>query len=361
MNEIRAAEGKIKGYMGTGAARKAIEAAKKAADRAVKAAENEAKRKLKQSEERILAMQRDFERLPLLRQVNDVFELIVSMHYKNVPWRGGLNVLRPVNKRLNQVAESLTTKLTENGPDGDTESGPASLPTALDQGCMRIVVITSHNLGGCTDGLKCLYIEHACHLFDFSPLASCSMLRDIKIDQAINISDLSPLASCSRMESLEIWNSSIADISVVASMPLLKAFQCQKVSGKPSIKDLSPLASCPRLKNLSLSCNTELKDLSPLSACTALETLDISDCPLIISLGPLSALKSLRTLYCNGIDPQTSLLPLASCTKLMDLECDIDALHLKELRRKRPDLRVVERKVENDEEDWEGDEGWESN
>ena len=62
---------------------KAIEAAKKEEEDAMKAANDEAGQKLKKSEEKLAAMQRDFEHLPLLRQVyheapDDVFELIVS-------------------------------------------------------------------------------------------------------------------------------------------------------------------------------------------------------------------------------------------------------------------------------------------
>jgi hypothetical protein len=72
-------------------------------------------------------------------------------------------------------------------------------------------------LEGCSDGLKRLFIWDAPHL-----------------------SDLSPLASGSMMESLEIWDSSITEISVVAAMPLLEVFLCMKQAARPSIiKDLS--------------------------------------------------------------------------------------------------------------------------
>jgi Leucine-rich repeat (LRR) protein len=113
------------------------------------------------------------------------------------------------------------------------------------------------------------------------------------------------------MEGLRILDSSIADISVVASMPLLEVFVCGKQEeGRPSIKDLSPLASCPRLKQVWLCSNVELKDLSPLSSCTALEDLDLINCRLIASLAPLSNLKKLQKLECRAIDLRSRSSPL---------------------------------------------------
>ena len=199
------------------------------------------------------------------------------------------------------------------------EDGPDSLPTPIIQRCRRIEEIKClsrnlRSLEGCPNGLRRLRIGGSPHL-----------------------SDLSPLASCSMMESLTIWDSSITDISVVASMPLLEVFTCRKDPGSPSIKDLSPLSSCSRLQRLWLDGNN---DLSPLSACTALEILIINNCPLITSLNPLSALKNFNSLICRGIDPQTSLLPFASCTGLKQLFCDDDAMDLDELRTRRPDLRI---------------------
>ena len=84
-------------------------------------------------------MQRDFERLPLLRQFyheapDDVFELIVSICRD-------VNAFRLVNKRFKQIVESCTTKLTNLHQQRDL--GPESLPVTLmsdafDQRCRRI-------------------------------------------------------------------------------------------------------------------------------------------------------------------------------------------------------------------------------
>ena len=320
------------------------------ADQAMKAAEDEADRELKKSMDgkkmKLAAMQRDFMRLPLLRQVyhkapDDVFELIVSKcsDVDKKGWvRGGLNAFRLANKRLKQVVESCTTKIS-NYQD---VYGPDSLPIPIIQRCGRIEEIRCEgrnlrSLEGCPDGLKTLWIGDAPHL-----------------------SDLSPLASCSMMESLGITDSSITDISVVASMPLLKHFVCQKgTAERPSIKDLSSLSSCLGLKELLLFRNVGLKDLSPLSVCTALKKLEISHCPLITSLAPLSTLKNLQSLWCYGKHPETSLLPLASCTGLKELMCNGNSVDLDELRKKRPDITIkmpiAQEEEEGEEEEEEDD------
>ena len=253
---------------------------------------------------KMASIKRDFLCLPLLRRVydeapDDVFELIVSEccdFGDDGCGRGGLNAFRLANKRLKQVVESCTTMLTNR----QKEDGPDSLPIPIIQRCRRIEVIRclSHNLRsleGCLDGLKGLVIGRAPHLSDISPLASCIM-----------------------MDTLFIEDSSITDISVVVSIPLLNTFTCQKRGlGRPSIKDLSPLSSCTRLKMLLLGGNYEIKDLSPLSVCTNLEELEIC-----------------------GIRPETSLLPLASCTRLKELKCRPDAINLNELMIRRPDLII---------------------
>ena len=226
---------------------------------------------------------------------------------------------RLANKRLKIVIESCTTRLT-NRLEKD---GPDSLPIPVIEICRRIndIRCMSHNLRsleGCPDGLRILYIG-----------------------SAPDLSDLSPLASCSKMKILFIEDSSVTDISVVSSMPLLEVFVCLKYPGRPSIKDLSPLSSCPKLKILYLGGNLEIKDLSPLSACTALEVLRITLCSLISNLSPLSNLQNLEELYCRDIHPQTSLLSLASCPRLKQLECHTDAVDLVELRRRRPDLIII--------------------
>ena len=200
---------------------------------------------------------------------------------------------------------------------------------------MRCYYRNLRSLNGCPHGLKQLLTGVAPHLSDISAVASCSM-----------------------MESFQIPSSSITDISVVASMPLLKVFGCEKDPDRPSIEDLSPLKSCPGLISLNVSGNRELQDLSPLSACKALERIYISRCPLITSLAPLSKLKNLKEIYCSGIGPQTSLLPLVSCAGLKYLSCSEDVLDLEDLRRSRPDLTVD--LLDEEEGDWGEDEegGW---
>ena len=125
--------------------RRAVEAAQRAFDEAVKAAEDAADQELKKSRDskikKLYAMLRVFKRLPLLRQVyheapDDVFELIVSECCDlDGRWgRGGLNAFRLANRRLKQVVESCTTRLTND----NEEDGPDSLPIPIIQRCGRI-------------------------------------------------------------------------------------------------------------------------------------------------------------------------------------------------------------------------------
>jgi len=103
---------------------RAIEAAQKAFNEAVKAAEDESDHELNKAKtgkkKKLAAMQRDFKRLSLLRQIyheapDDVFELIVShcCQLNEYGWGlGGLNAFRLANKRLKQVVDSCTTMIS---------------------------------------------------------------------------------------------------------------------------------------------------------------------------------------------------------------------------------------------------------
>jgi hypothetical protein len=261
---------------------------------------------------------------------NDVFELIVSLCSEDRRsvleyglWKsGGLNPFRLTNKRCKRVVDSCTNQLS-NRQKGD---GPDLLPIPIIQSCRRIETII---------------LGHSCSL---KSLEGCPFqLKMLDVGFAPYLSDLSPLASCSKMEKLQMRDSSVTDISVVASMPLLQEFNCQKPwLGRrrlTSVRKLSPLLSCPMLRVLRLDGNIELKDLCSLSGCTSLELLNINGCPLINNLAPLSALAKLKELSCREIDPQTSVLPLASCVGLERFYCTLDAVDLDKLKRRRPDLR----------------------
>lgn len=245
--------------------------------------------------------------------------------YQDSLGKGGLNIFRLVSKRCKRVVESCATKLSNLVQ----KDGPESIN--FPDRCTGVIEIQclSHNLKrleGCPSGLACLWLG-----------------------EARNLSDISPLVRCSMMQIFRTINSSISDISVVASMPLLTDFHCLKLGpggglGRLSIKDLTPLSFCPLLKHLRLTCNREIKDLSPLSACTALEVLHIAILPLVTNLAPLASLGNLYELDCRLVHPQTSLLPLISCTALKNLSCDEDhADDVEELRRRRPDMSIQAR------------------
>ena len=284
---------------------------------------------------------------------DDLLELIIS-YFKashRLGGYGGLNRWRLVSKRCKRVAELCTTRLSAK--DNMWQDEHQTLPVNIIQKCPRIIELSYmfgpqlRSLKGCPIGLKWLSIGLAPHLSDISPLASCTMMRVLNLNATI-----------------------ITDISVVASMPLLETFSCYKSEDaiQPSITDLSPLAFCLKLKEISITGNIEVQDLSPLSACIALEDLDISFCFRVKDLNPLSSLKELRKLDYRAIDAETSLLPLASCPGLKHLECDEEevegAMDLKELRRRKPRLKIVVRQLgpplwpAEEEEEWlEGEEG----
>ena len=299
--------------------KKAFEKAQSDAE-AVKKAEDKANQELKWAkssmEKKLAAMQRDFECLNLLRRVyheapDDVFEMILlkcsdlGNKYTNrrMAVMGSFCDLREANKRCKLVVEACTIRLSAL----ENFDGPELLPIALDQRCRRIEGISCNSkklksVVGCPNGLKSLL------LLGFTP----------------HLSDLSPLASCPMLKYLSISGSSVTDISVVSSLPLLETFDCiQEVdpyNGRPSISDLSPLSSCPGLKFTSFVGNSEVKDLSPLSACTALEVLKFSCCPRITSLAPLSALLNLEDVDCSNCSLIANLVPLASLTNLRGLD-----------------------------------------
>ena len=289
---------------------------------------------------------------------DDIFELIMSK-ISNKYGRGRFNVFRLVSKRCKQLVESCTTSIA----NGDIHR-PKQFPLNLFKRCNMIEEIVCmsqklRSLEGCSllPRLKVLLIEGS-SVSSLVPLRTCHQLEVLQCEEGHQITDLSPLAACSAMFYLAIRFQSVTDISVVASMPLLEVFVCQKEEGRPSIKDLSPLSTCTRLISLSIDGNEELDDLSFLSACSALNFLSIRFCPLITSLAPLSSLKILQKLHCDGIDPETSLMPLISCTGLEELQCDQDAVDLEELCRRRPDLKIgLELHAEDDEDDEGEDEG----
>ena len=189
--------------------------------RAIEAAETEAAFELlaleTESLSRLAAMQKDFERLSLLRQIyseapNDVFELIVSKcsDVDEKGWgHGGLNAFRLANKRLKRIVESCATRLTnQDGWDGPETDGPDSLPINLSERCRRIEHIrcNSYILGsleGCPAGLKSLCIN-GYSLESLEPLRGCPMLERVTIF-FVRVSDPSPLDACLRLRRLTLF------------------------------------------------------------------------------------------------------------------------------------------------------------
>ena len=287
--------------------------------------------------------------------------------------KGGLNVLRLINRRCQRVAESLATRLTFN-------RNARSFPTAALKRCKRIEHIRCFRLeclGGCPDGLKSLVIDNGDYIradSQLKPLSACKELEELSIghwESSVDfsyITDLSPLSNCTKLKKLILPRSLVTDITPLSSLPLLEEldlFKKGEVMGG-SIVDITPLSQCKKLKFVELGGNGEIKDLSPLSQCPDLEVLDstgfvninnlscfdkgfeklrvflLTRSP-VDDLSPLSRLQNLVELNCCHINETTSLLPLARCRKLKVLVCsrsNSNENDLDELRAARPDLDI---------------------
>lgn len=303
------------------------------------------------SDERELASNLDAMQLYSPSQVtlydlpNDVLRLIVLVlsdviildaRDKYGYGRRGMNALRLVSKRIMQVVESCSTRLT------DSSSSAISLPFNDKDRCGSLEVIRSHSwllssLEGCPDGLKTLVLNGR-SIVSLEPLRGCSELQFLEIYAAHEVYDLSPLADFRKIKTLVMNHSLITSLSPIASLSQLEELGFCKKAGQTSIKDLSPLSSFLGLKELALDGNFELHDLSPLSACTALKALSISSCSQTANLSPLSHLMCLQSLKCR--DLRTSARPLCPCKNLVYLEGSESLHDLQDLKSALPFLKT---------------------
>ena len=108
---------------------------------------------------------------------------------------------------------------------------PQVLPVTVFRGAeILIVECISQNLRT-LEGIHLLprlgsFVIDGSSVSTLEPLRNCSALDTLSISKGQMITNLSPLASCSMMEELTTLDSSITDISAVASMPLLIRFCC---------------------------------------------------------------------------------------------------------------------------------------
>jgi len=168
---------------------------------------------------------------------------------------------------------------------------------------------------------------------DLSPVASLSALRTL-FCWSTQIADLSPLTSLSALRSLNCWNTRIADLSPLGSLSALRYLNCSHTQ----VIDLSPLASLSALQ--SFTCwRTRVVDLSPLGSLSALQSLHFSHTQ-VSDLSPLASISSLRSLFCShtrveSLSPLTSHLALQSLncsyTKVTDIAALSDLRHLERL------------------------------
>lgn len=298
---------------------------------------------------------------------NDVFELpwpFLSGVDKSGDGKGGLNALRLVSKRCNELANLLATRLTH-------KADASSLPVCALRRCKRIQYIrcaSLRSLEGCTDGLKSLEIRNGQVLESLAGLSACCQLESLKVSSAYEISDLSPLSSCTRIKRLIILHSVATDLTPLSNLPILEELNFFRQVSYPSIENVAPLSHCKKLKRLNIAGNKDIEDLSPLSRCHDLEELSISGLDRIrdlsflekglfdkgfsklrllnisglpiSDLSPLISLLSLEDLHCYHIPSTTRLIPLLRCHKLKNLNCSSDAKDLDQVRLCRPDLRL---------------------
>ena len=82
-------------------------------------------------------------------------------------------------------------------------------------------------------------------VFDISPLASLTQLRELSLEKNRGVSDLTPLKQL-RLTTLNIGGTSVANIAILTEMPL-KVLSLNPIP----IKDLSPLLKCSELVEVS--------------------------------------------------------------------------------------------------------------
>ena len=302
---------------------------------------------------------------------NDVFELIVSLFSiidEKGEGKGGLNVLKLVDKRFKRAVDAVATRLTQLG---NQTSLIAPLPVAALKRCKGIQLVRADGYSlkqveGLPIGLRTLIICNARCLPTLDILSACPRLETLDLGYAPSIKDLSPLMVCKRLKRLAIGYSGIVDVSLLPSFSFLVDLSIGKGGSGASIKDIVPISECKALKKIDLRGNHEItsKDLSLLRKCLDLEELVLWSMSQIKevsflnegfaklrvlnigyakveSLSPLMRLPNLEELDCQGLPPTTSLLPLASCHKLKMARSSENSKDLIELRAIAPELKVL--------------------
>ncbi|GKT28849.1 leucine-rich repeat domain-containing protein, partial [Aduncisulcus paluster] len=139
-----------------------------------------------------------------------------------------------------------------------------------------------------------IYNLYASILPDFSSLTNIEVL----ILDYSSLSDISCLSECCHtLKELDLSDTSVVDISALASFNSLVKLDLRWVNG---ISDISALSNQTSLKYLNLGGNN-ISDISPLSSLVNLEFLYLSN-NAISDVSALSALSLLKVLHVDGND-----------------------------------------------------------
>jgi Leucine-rich repeat (LRR) protein len=119
-----------------------------------------------------------------------------------------------------------------------------------------------------------------------------------KSNNPYRLLDLSPLRACAELEVLDIGYSRprVTDLSPLANCTMLR----QLIIRHTNVRDLRPLGACKHLEYLDME-GTLVDDLSPLAECDSLAFLFIQKNTRLAawSLHPLHACKSLTQVTCS--------------------------------------------------------------
>jgi len=151
------------------------------------------------------------------------------------------------------------------------------------------------------------------------PLTRAQKLRGLTCD-GWKITSLKGLSSLKSLTYLELNNTGISDISLIASLTKLTSLYLVSLEGfgpDNHISNLAPLSGLKNLQKLWLYRN-DISDITPLANLTKLTDLDLSD-NQIENLTSLSGLKNLTSLDLSA-NQFSDISPLSGLTKLTDLE-----------------------------------------
>lgn len=124
-----------------------------------------------------------------------------------------------------------------------------------------------------------------------------------------------------RLKSLDITDSTLADISPLSELTGLESIQIDQSENMPGpLRDLSPLASLCNLSTVSLTCGVE--DLTPIAHIPKLKELLLIYCDNVSDLSPLTDCRSLEKLCLDGCEQIHDVSPLARCENLRHVTLD---------------------------------------